>query len=156
MEKAERNAAQGPRQVAPANAAAGEPLANLQWDMKMIGATPDGSYAVNPGNKGVLVGIIDTGIDGTHPDIAPNFNKPLSRNFTADIPDIDGPVRASKSCIDPADVDDDGHGTHVAGTIAAADQRLGHRRRRARVSRWSTSGPARTRASSSSARPSTR
>ena len=119
VEKAERNAAQGPRQVAPANAAAGEPLSNVQWDMKMIGATPDGSYAVNPGNKGVLVGIIDTGIDGTHPDIKPNFNKSLSRNFTVDIPDIDGPCEV-KSCKDPANVDDDGHGTHVAGTVAAA------------------------------------
>jgi len=119
VEKAERNAAQGPQQVAPANAPAGEPLSNLQWDMKMIGATPEGSYGVNPGNKGVLVGIIDTGIDGTHPDIKPNFNKSLSRNFTVDMPDIDGPCEVT-SCKDPANVDDDGHGTHVAGTVAAA------------------------------------
>ena len=59
------------------------------------------------------------GIDGTHPDIKPNFNKSLSRNFTVDIPDIDGPCEV-KSCKDPANVDDDGHGTHVAGTVAAA------------------------------------
>jgi len=118
VEKAER-VAKGQGQSAPASAAAGEPLSDLQWDMKMIGATPDGSYAVNPGKKGVLVGIIDTGIDGSHPDIKPNFDKSLSRNFTVDIPDIDGPCEV-KSCKDPADVDDDGHGTHVAGTVAAA------------------------------------
>jgi len=118
VEKAER-IAKGQAQAAPANPAAGEPLSNLQWDMKMIGATPDGSYAVNQGKKGVLVGIIDTGIDGSHPDIKPNFDRSLSRNFTVDIPDIDGPCEV-RSCKDPADVDDDGHGTHVAGTVAAA------------------------------------
>ena len=59
---------------APA-AAAAEPLANRQWDMRQIGATPGGSYAVQPGKRGVLVGVIDTGVDGTHPDIAPNFDR---------------------------------------------------------------------------------
>src|SRR4051812_19595978 len=47
-----------------------EPLADLQWDMKQIDATASGSYAKQKGSKKVLVGIIDTGIDGTHPDIA--------------------------------------------------------------------------------------
>src|SRR5690606_4772485 len=50
-----------------------DPLSALQWDMDMIGATPDGSYAVTQGSHDVRVGIIDTGIDGSHPDIAPNF-----------------------------------------------------------------------------------
>ena len=100
---------------------AAEPLAGLQWDMEMIGATPDGSYDEQPGRRDVLVGVIDTGIDGSHPDIAPNFNRRLSRNFTVDIPLIDGACEdeADQSCNDAADVDEDGHGTHVAGTIAA-------------------------------------
>lgn len=38
-----------------------EPLAGRQWDMEMIHATADGSYAVDTGNPDVLVGIIDTG-----------------------------------------------------------------------------------------------
>src|SRR6478752_1072975 len=63
-----------------------EPLAGRQWDMKMIGATADGSYATAPGSKKVLVGIIDTGVDGRHPDIAPNFDRALSRNFVTDRP----------------------------------------------------------------------
>lgn len=95
-----------------------EPLANLQWDMRMIGATPDGSYSKQPGRKGVLVGVLDSGIDGTHPDIAANFNQKLSRNFVTDIPSIDGPCE-HPSCVDPVNEDDDGHGTHVAGEIGA-------------------------------------
>jgi subtilisin family serine protease len=100
--------------------AAAEPLADLQWDMRMIHATASESYAHERG-RGVRVGIIDTGIDGSHPDIAPNFNGRLSRNFTTDIPLIDGPCEeeADQSCNDPADVDEDGHGTHVAGTIGS-------------------------------------
>ncbi|QTE29578.1 S8 family peptidase [Pengzhenrongella sicca] len=104
-----------------------EPLAGYQWDMKMIGATATGSYVKQPGRKDVLVGVIDTGIDGSHPDIAPNFNSALSRNFTTDIELIDGPCaeEADQSCEDAADVDEDGHGTHVAGTIAAPINGLG-------------------------------
>ena len=74
-----------------------EPLADRQWDMKQIHATANGSYKKEPGDHRVLVGVIDTGIDGTHPDIAPNFNRALSRNFTTDIPvdangtEVDGP-----------------------------------------------------------------
>jgi lantibiotic leader peptide-processing serine protease len=107
--------------------ATAEPLAGLQWDMQAIHATADGSQSLQPGDKRVLVGVIDTGIDGSHPDIAPNFNKELSRNFTVDIPAIDGPCadEPDQSCNDPVDVDEDGHGTHVAGTIAAAANGLG-------------------------------
>ncbi|MEU9885762.1 S8 family serine peptidase [Sphaerisporangium sp. NPDC051011] len=101
-----------------------DPLSSRQWDMKMIGATATGSYATARGNKKVLVGIIDTGVDGKHPDIAPNFNRALSRNFVTDRPNdpngktLDGPCEA-KGCKDPVDVDDDGHGTHVASTIGS-------------------------------------
>jgi subtilisin family serine protease len=113
-----------------------EPLAHLQWDMKMIHATSDrnGSYRKQPGSRKVLVGIIDTGVDGSHPDIAPNFNKALSRNFTTDIPtdplsgeEIDGPCadEPDASCNDPNDVDENSHGTHVASTIGSPINGLG-------------------------------
>ena len=100
-----------------------EPLSGLQWDMKMIGATPDGAWEETTG-KGVDVGIMDTGIDAKHPDIAPNFDAKRSRNFTTDIPDLDGPCEYT-DCKDPANVDNDGHGTHVAGIVAAARNDFG-------------------------------
>jgi subtilisin family serine protease len=106
---------------------AGEPLASLQWNMEMIDATPAGSYAVQQGTHDVLVGDIDTGIDGSHPDLAANFNAALSRNFTVDDPLIDGACDTDPdgSCVDPANVDEAGHGTHTAGIIAAAANGLG-------------------------------
>jgi subtilisin family serine protease len=128
---AERATLRGTGGIADAPAAAGtaapvtpEPLANKQWDMRQIGATAAGSYAKNPGKKGVLVGVIDTGIDGTHPDISPNFDTGRSRNFVTDVPSIDGPCE-HPSCVDPANEDDNGHGTHVASTIASPINGLG-------------------------------
>jgi lantibiotic leader peptide-processing serine protease len=104
-----------------------EPLADKQWGMRMINATPSGSYRINQGRRSVMVGIMDTGIDGSHPDIRANFNRRLSRNFTTDIPLIDGPCQdePDRSCHDPADVDEGGHGTHVAGIVAAPINHLG-------------------------------
>ncbi|MGI5160430.1 S8 family serine peptidase [Microbispora sp. CA-102843] len=108
-----------------------EPLADLQWDMKQIHA--DQAHRFEQGDKGVLVGILDTGVDGSHPDIAPNFDRRLSRNFTVDLPadangtEIDGPCESDPdgSCNDPNDVDENGHGTHVASSIAAPINKLG-------------------------------
>ena len=100
-----------------------EPLAYLQWDMDDDRRHADGAHRQATGS-GVTVGIIDTGVDASHPDIAPNFDHRLSRNFTMDIPAIDGPCDMP-TCIDPADVDDGGHGTHVAGTVAAARNGIG-------------------------------
>ncbi|MEA2346111.1 MAG: lantibiotic leader peptide-processing serine protease, partial [Thermoanaerobaculia bacterium] len=104
--------------------ASGDPLSGLQWDMQMIGATPTGSYRFQQADHGVRVGIMDTGVDASHPDIAPNFDHNLSRNFTTDIPLIDGACEVP-SCVDPPDVDQDGHGTHVAGTIGSPRNGVG-------------------------------
>ena len=99
-----------------------ETFSHLQWGLDMIDA-PE-AHATTKG-AGVLVGIIDTGIDAAHPDLAANFNAALSQNFTTDIPAIDGPCEYMPSCKDPANVDHGGHGTHVAGIVAADDNGLG-------------------------------
>ncbi len=58
-----------------------------------------------PASQGlaVKVGILDTGIQGNHPDLQPNFR--FGQSFVPDESSTD---------------DFNGHGTHVAGTVAAA------------------------------------
>ena len=94
-----------------------DPLDNLLWGMQMINAPK--AHATERGDRRVTVGVLDTGIQADHPDLAANVDRSKSRNFTTDIPEIDGPCETA-SCVDPATVDDGGHGTHVAGTIAAS------------------------------------
>jgi subtilisin family serine protease len=93
--------------------------------MRMINVQDEsGNYVLDERGDGVLVGVIDTGIDGTHPDIAANFSNALSRNFTTDLPSLDGPCEY-QDCVDPPNVDHNGHGTHVAGTIASPINGIG-------------------------------
>jgi subtilisin family serine protease len=105
-----------------------DPLDNRLWGLQMVRAHM--SREVQPGDRRVLVGVLDSGVDATHPDIAPNYNAALSRNFTIDIPfdetgaEVDGPCEF-RGCVDPPGWDDNGHGTHVAGTIAAAANGFG-------------------------------
>jgi subtilisin family serine protease len=105
-----------------------DPLDGQLWGLSMVRSNL--SRTVQPGDERVKVGILDTGVDGSHPDIAPNFDAGLSRNFTHDIPTdelgqvVDGPCEF-RGCVDPANWDDGGHGTHVAGTIGAAANGLG-------------------------------
>ncbi len=99
-----------------------DPLNSLQWNMAMVRA--DAAHAKQMGSPGVTVGIIDSGIDASHPDLAPNLDLALSRNFAPDKPDIDGLCEVP-SCLDPVGQDDNGHGSHVAGIVAAAANGLG-------------------------------
>lgn len=99
-----------------------DPLDDKLWGLTMVKA--DQARHVEAGDKRVTVGVLDTGVDSSHPDIAPNFSTSLSRNFAPDIPSVDGPCEVP-SCLDPVGTDDGGHGTHVAGTIGAAANGLG-------------------------------
>jgi subtilisin family serine protease len=105
-----------------------DPLDADRWGLRMVRS--DLARTVQPGSREVMVGVLDSGVDATHPDIAPNINLALSRNFATDIPTdpngtpFDGPCEFA-SCIDPAGYDDNGHGTHVAGIIAAAANGFG-------------------------------
>ncbi|MFF4366884.1 S8 family serine peptidase [Streptomyces sp. NPDC001594] len=94
-----------PANPAQATTPAGEPA---RADMTQIKA--DQAWAVNPGSASVKVGILDTGVDDQHQDLAPNFNAADSVSCAYGKPD----TRAG------AWRDVDTHGTHVAGTIAAA------------------------------------
>ncbi|GAB3272322.1 S8 family serine peptidase [Sinomonas notoginsengisoli] len=98
-----------PAAPAPGNDA----LSGLQWDMKQIHA-PE-ARAVSGGSPSVTVGDIDTGLDWSHPDLAPNVDFAKSASCVGGVPNQD-----------PATwLDDNGHGTHTAGTIAAAKNGLG-------------------------------
>ncbi|GAA0697758.1 S8 family serine peptidase [Kitasatospora atroaurantiaca] len=94
--------------AAPADGS--EPLEANQWDLRQIGA--DKAHATTLGSRRVVVGVLDSGIDATHEDLAPNVD-----------------ASQSVSCLDSGKPNTDwkawqpttsDHGTHVAGTIAAA------------------------------------
>ncbi|MEU9382209.1 S8 family serine peptidase [Streptomyces sp. NPDC048279] len=93
-----------------------EPLEADQWDLRTIGA--DKAAAIDPGSRSVTVGVIDTGVDDTHPDIAPNFSAAQSANC------VSGKADTSYGAWRPVDADHY-HGTHVAGEIAAARNGIG-------------------------------
>jgi hypothetical protein len=58
-----------------------EPLARCQWDMTLINA--DTERRARATGAGVRVGVIDSGIDLTHPDIAPNLDIEDSCSFVS-------------------------------------------------------------------------
>ncbi|MFJ5266444.1 S8 family peptidase [Streptomyces sp. NPDC088387] len=103
--------------VADVQAVAGEdPLQPLQWDLPAIKA--DKAHEKSLGSSKVTVAVIDTGVDDTHPDIAPNFDRKASVNCVTGKPDTtDGAWRPSAA--------ESPHGTHVAGEIAAAKNGIG-------------------------------
>ncbi|MEC4017731.1 S8 family peptidase [Streptomyces sp. H27-D2] len=104
--------------AAAKNVAAGkEPLEPLQWDLAAIKA--DKAAKINPGSKKVTVAVIDTGVDDTHPDLAPNFSKKQSANCVGGVADT------TQGAWRPYNPDEDYHGTHVAGEIAAARNGIG-------------------------------
>lgn len=93
-----------------------EPLEADQWDLRSIGA--DKAAKINPGSKKVTVAVIDTGVDDSHPDLAPNFSKSQSANCNGGVADTsEGAWRPYTA--------GDYHGTHVAGEIAAARNGVG-------------------------------
>lgn len=78
---------------------------HVGWEIKKFNI--ENNWKKSKG-QGVVVAVIDTGCDMDHPDIKSNLVKG---------------VNILKSSRSPAD--DNGHGSHVAGTIAAVDNGIG-------------------------------
>ncbi|MER7893911.1 S8 family serine peptidase [Micromonospora sp. NPDC094482] len=92
----------------------GEPLFGQQWDMPMIGVPQ--AHAINAGSPDVLVGVLDSGISSSHPDLASQIAKDKSTSCVGGVTDT------TEAAWNPTTSD---HGTHVAGTIAAAVNGVG-------------------------------
>jgi subtilisin family serine protease len=99
-----------------------DPLEPLQWDMAQISA-PE-AHDQQAGRRSVRVGILDSGIDGNHPDFVvdeagTNVDCALGHNSVTFLPTGPG-VGNPDPCID-----NQFHGTHVAGTVAAQANGIG-------------------------------
>ena len=91
---------------------------DLQWDMQQI--RTDEAHAVQAGSPRVDVGILDSGIDGStdHVDLA-RQRRLRARTRLRPSAGI-SPLGTPEPC-----VDNQFHGTHVAGTVAAAANGIG-------------------------------
>ncbi len=104
---------QGEARVEPKSPAPGQDnLSGLQWDMEQIHAFE--AHEIEGGDPSVVVADVDTGLDFTHPDLAPNYDPANSIDCSSGTPQPLLP-----------DNDQNGHGTHTAGTIAAALNTVG-------------------------------
>lgn len=103
--------------VLSANPAAAEATPDLSaktWNITDIKSPLANQTATG---LGVTVAVIDTGIDVDHPEFAGRLVSPLSWVC---------PTGVTVPCAGLQHVDDKhGHGTHVAGTVAAADDGVG-------------------------------
>ncbi len=110
------------------SAPAGQPLTNDprsgdQWALRDIKADVAWKHATGAGSD-VVVAVIDTGVDYTHPDLVDNMwineaeipNNGIDDDANGLVDDIHG---ADYIEDDGTPLDVDGHGTHVAGIIGA-------------------------------------
>lgn len=98
----------------PPPAKSGEPFAGMQWNMTQIRASE--ARAVTAGSKSVVVGVLDSGIDDSLPDLKGQVDVARSVTCIGGVPNTDPAVW----CDDVI-----GHGSHVAGIIAAKQNGIG-------------------------------
>lgn len=97
--------------INPPNTGDDDYFFDLQWGHDAVDA-PE-AWETGQRGKGVMVFVLDSGIDAENPDLAPNLNTSLCKSF----------VPGEEWNIQPGDYFN--HGTHVAGTIAGADNGYG-------------------------------
>ena len=102
------------------------------WGVKKIGAPAAWGPNLTSTGAGVIVAVVDTGIDYNHPDIANSIwintkeipNNGIDDDHNGFIDDVRGWDFVGSTISNPQQsnnpIDHQGHGTHVAGTIAAA------------------------------------
>ena len=98
----------------PRPGAGADPLSSLQWDMDQIHAPA--AHKISIGSHKVLVGVLDSGIDATHPDLVGQVDASASVSCIGGVPDTTPSVWSN---------DVIGHGTHVSGIIAAKQNGIG-------------------------------
>lgn len=100
------------------------PNFDYQWDMKMINVREGWNLIDRNSLKNVVVAVIDSGVDYTHPDFGDcrleQLNNKECETFVPGFNFVGSPSEENR---DP--MDRFGHGTHVAGTIAALTNSIG-------------------------------
>ncbi|MBI4638792.1 MAG: S8 family serine peptidase [Candidatus Rokubacteria bacterium] len=107
-----------------ARPASGEdPLVSSQWHLESRGVEPAGANVKaawpTTGGAGVVIGVVDDGLQHTHPDLEPNYDAALSFDFNGN--DADPMPSTSGIC----DITANCHGTAASG-VAAARGENGH------------------------------
>jgi len=96
-------------------AAITDPEYGLQWALKKVRA--DQAWEEGATGQGVIVAVIDTGVDLDHPDLVDENGKITNL--------VQGYDAFTRSAAKGAGQDDNGHGTAVAGLIAARNNGIG-------------------------------
>jgi subtilisin family serine protease len=109
--------------AAPAHAAT-DPLLSEQWALTVPGATGAQEAWTQSRGDGVIVATLDSGVQLNHPDLAQNLwrnpNEVPANGIDDDRNGYVDDVYGANIMTGNGNVDDDeGHGTHVAGIIAA-------------------------------------
>ncbi|OHW40286.1 autotransporter serine protease [Pseudomonas sp. 06C 126] len=87
--------------------------AEFQRDWGLGRMQADQAYAAGISGAGVKIGALDSGFDASHPEASPARFHPVTANGT----DVDGSPFSTTGALNP---NNDSHGTHVTGTMAAA------------------------------------